>query len=195
MNRCYVFLGVGSSGAPPTSLTRWGSLTDAMLRRCVGSSGAELKDSSPNPYYLHLQERRMNRCSTVGSSGAEAPVLERLCLDSNEASNRPMVSSLSPSYHPVLLTSLLFMCKSSDASWISIVGSSDSVNFISASAQCTKCSDTCTDGTVGSSDGVFSFFSSRLQLGSLLQLNILNILNMPLLIAPKYMLTPHFCYK
>jgi hypothetical protein len=42
----------------------------------------------------------------------------------------------------------------------------------------------CTDGTVGSSDGVFFLpFYSRLQLGSLLQLNILNILNMPLLIA------------
>jgi hypothetical protein len=42
-----------------------------------------LKDSSPKPYCLHLQERRMNRYSTVGSCGAEAPVLARLYLDSN----------------------------------------------------------------------------------------------------------------
>jgi hypothetical protein len=48
-------------------------------------------------------------------------------------------------------------------------------------------------GTVGLSGGVlFSSFSSCLQLGSLLQLNILN---MPSLIAPKYILSPHFWYK
>jgi hypothetical protein len=41
----------------------------------------------------------------------------------------------------------------------------------------------------------FSFFSSRLQLGFLLQLSILNILNMPLLIASKYILSPQICYK
>jgi hypothetical protein len=42
---------------------------------------------------------------------------------------------------------------------------------------------------------LFPSFSSRLQLGSLLQLNILNILNMPLLIASKYILNPQICYK
>jgi hypothetical protein len=41
----------------------------------------------------------------------------------------------------------------------------------------------------------FPSFPSRLQLGFLLQLNILNILNMPLLIASKYILSPQFCYK
>jgi hypothetical protein len=51
------------------------------------------------------------------------------------------VSSLSPLDHLVLLASLLFLCKSFDASRILTVGSSDDVNFISASAQCTKCSD------------------------------------------------------
>jgi hypothetical protein len=60
-------------------------------------------------------------------------------------------------------------------------------------AQCTRCSDAmhrwyrrfirwC----------LFPSFSSRPQLGSLLQLNILN---MPSLIASKYILSPHFCYK
>jgi hypothetical protein len=39
----------------------------------------------------------------------------------------------------------------------------------------------------------FPSFSSRLQLGSLLQLNILHILNMPLLIASKYILSPQIC--
>jgi hypothetical protein len=66
-----------------------------------------LKTLRPKPYCLHLQDCRLNRCSTIGSSSAEAPVLVRLCLDSNEASDRPTVSQLRPSVHPVLLTSLL----------------------------------------------------------------------------------------
>jgi hypothetical protein len=41
----------------------------------------------------------------VGSSGAKALVFMRLCLDSNEASDRPMVSPLRPSDHLVLLPS------------------------------------------------------------------------------------------
>jgi hypothetical protein len=64
-----------------------------------------LKDLSPKPYCPHLQERRMNCCSTVDSSGSEAPVLAHLCLDSNEASDIPMMSSVRPSDHPVLLRS------------------------------------------------------------------------------------------
>jgi hypothetical protein len=76
------------------------------------------------------------------------------------------VSSLRPSDHPVLLSSLLFLCKSSDSSSILTVESSDGVNFISAFAQCTYSSDDCTDacylGTIGSSNGVLSFsFLSR----------------------------------
>jgi hypothetical protein len=71
-----------------------------------------LKESSPKPYYPHLRERRINHYPTVGSSGAEAPVLARLCLDSNLASNEPTVSFLRPSDHPVLLSSLL-LCNSS----------------------------------------------------------------------------------
>jgi hypothetical protein len=42
---------------------------------------------------------------------------------------------------------------------------------------------------------LFFFASSRLQLGSLLQLNMLNMLNMPLLIASKYIVSPQFCCK
>jgi hypothetical protein len=44
----------------------------------------------------------MNHYFTVGSSGAEALVLARLCLHSNEASDRPTVSILRPSDHSVL---------------------------------------------------------------------------------------------
>jgi hypothetical protein len=107
---------------------------------------------------MHLQERQMNRCFTIGSSGAEGFSLARLCLDSNEASDRPTVSTLRPSDHPVLLSSLLFLCNSSGATRNGTVGSS---NGALAFTQCTNSSDHCTDacylGTVGSSDDVFSF--------------------------------------
>jgi hypothetical protein len=107
---------------------------------------------------MHLQERRMNRCFTVGSSGAEAPVLARLCLDSNEALDRPTVSTLMPSDHPVLLSSLLILCNSSDATRKWTVGSSDGAFVFT---QCTNSSDHSTDacylGAVGSFDGFLSF--------------------------------------
>jgi hypothetical protein len=83
----------------------------------AGSSGAEdsalkspLLDStrpSDRPT-LHLDQG-------VGSSGAEGFILARPCMNSNWASDRPMVSPLRPSDHPVLLSSLLFLCNSSDA--------------------------------------------------------------------------------
>jgi hypothetical protein len=74
----------------------------------------------------------MNRCSTVGSSGAEAPVLVHLCLDSNEASDRPMVSTLRPSDH-------LVPC----------------LRFFFSATRLTLLKK----WTIGSSDGVFSFLS------------------------------------
>jgi hypothetical protein len=116
-----------------------------------------LKDSSPNPYCLHLQECRMNHCFTVGSSDAKAPALARLCLDSNEASDRSTVSTLRPSDHLMLLSSLL-LCNSSNATRKLTVGSSDGALVFT---QCTNSSDHFTDacylGTIGSSDDVFSF--------------------------------------
>jgi hypothetical protein len=73
------------------------------------------------------------------------------------------VSTLRPSDHPVLLSSLLLLCNSSDATKKWTVGSSDGALVFT---QCTNSSDDCTDtcylGTVGSSDDVFSFsFLSR----------------------------------
>jgi hypothetical protein len=95
----------------------WHNCSDAMHRRCIGSSGAEdsalksplLASNWPSDRpTLHLDQG-------VGSSGAEGFVLARLCLDSNWASDRPTVSPLRPSDHPGLLSSLLFLCNSSDA--------------------------------------------------------------------------------
>jgi hypothetical protein len=128
---------------PSTSLSRCRAAdTTAPTHYTDGASDHPvLKDSSPKPYCLHLQERRMNRCSTVSSCGAEAPVLARLYLDSNWASDRPTMSSLTPSDHLVLLSSLLFLCNSSDATMKGTIGSSGGIKLAPIVAQCTKCSD------------------------------------------------------
>jgi hypothetical protein len=95
----------------------WHNCSDAMYRRCVGSSGAEdsalksplLASTRPSDRLtLHLVQG-------VGSSGAEGFVLARLCMNSNWVSDRPTGSPLRPSDHPVLLSSSLFLCNSSDA--------------------------------------------------------------------------------
>jgi hypothetical protein len=93
----------------------------------TGSSGAE-DPASKSP--LLASNRPSDRPTLhldqgVGSSGAEGFVLARLYLDSSWASDRPMVSPLRPSDHPVLLSSLLFLCNSSDATRKWTVGSSD----------------------------------------------------------------------
>jgi hypothetical protein len=94
----------------------WHNCSDAMHRRCVGSSDAE--DSALKSPLL-ASTRPLDRLTLhldqgVGSSGAEGFVLAHLCMNSNWVSDRPTVSSLRPSDHPVLLSSLLFLCNSSD---------------------------------------------------------------------------------
>jgi hypothetical protein len=105
----------------------WHNCSDAIHRRCVSSSGAEdlaaksflLASTRPSDRpMLHLDQG-------VGSSGAEGFILAHLCLDSNWASNRSMVSTLRPSDHPVLPSSLLFLCNSSDATRKCTVSSFD----------------------------------------------------------------------
>jgi hypothetical protein len=105
----------------------WHNWSDAMHRRCVGSSDAE-DSASKSP--LLTSNRPSDRPTLhldqgIGSSGAEGFVLARLCLDSNWASDRPTVFPLRLSDHPVLLYSLLFLCNSSDATRKWTVGSSD----------------------------------------------------------------------
>jgi hypothetical protein len=105
----------------------WHNCSDAIHGRSVGSSGAE----DPTTKSSLLASTRPSDRPTlpldqgVGSSGAEGFVLVHLCLDLNEASDRPTVSPLRPSDHLVLLSSLLFLCNSSDASRNWTVGSSD----------------------------------------------------------------------
>jgi hypothetical protein len=111
----------------------WHNCSDAMHRRCVGSSGAEDPTSkSPLLAYNWPSNRpTLPLDQSIGSSGAEGFVLARLCMNSNWASDRPMVSPLRPSDHTVLLSLLLFLCNSSD-----------------------DCTDTCCIDTVCLADGV-----------------------------------------
>jgi hypothetical protein len=105
----------------------WHNCSDAIHWWCVGSSGAEdLATKSPLLAFTQPSDKStLPLDQGVGSSGAEGFVLARLCLDSNWASDRPTVSSLRPSDHPVLLSSLLFLCNLSDATRSWTVGSSD----------------------------------------------------------------------
>jgi hypothetical protein len=68
------------------------------------------------------------------------------------------MSPLGPSDHPVLLSSLLFLCNSSDTTKKWTVGSSDgTLGFTLCTNSYDDCTDACYIDTVGSSDGVFSF--------------------------------------
>jgi hypothetical protein len=64
----------------------------------------------------------------VGSSGVEGFVLTRLCHVQTRSSDRPTVRSNGPSVHPVLVSSWLQLCNSSDATRMWAVGSSDGAN-------------------------------------------------------------------
>jgi hypothetical protein len=105
----------------------WHNCSGAMHRRCVGSSGAEdLASKSPLFAFTQPSDRpTLHLDQGVGSSGTEGFVLARLCMNSNWASDRPTVSPLRPSDHLVLLSSLLLLCNSSDATRKETVGSSD----------------------------------------------------------------------
>jgi hypothetical protein len=135
----------------------WHNCSDAIHRWCVGSSGAEdpAAKSSLLAFTRPSDRPTLPLDQGVGSSGAEDSVLARLCLDSNWASDRPTVSSLRPSDHPVLLSLLLFLRNSSDATRKRTVGSSDgSYGFNQCTSSSYNCTDACYIGTVGSSDGV-----------------------------------------
>jgi hypothetical protein len=105
----------------------WHNCSDAIHRQCVGSSGAEDLAAKSSLYAASWPSDRpiLSLDQGVGSSGAEGFVLARLYMNSNWASDRPTVSSLRPSNHPVLQSSLLFLCKSSDATRKWTVRSSD----------------------------------------------------------------------
>jgi hypothetical protein len=105
----------------------WHNCSDAIHRRCVSSSGAEdpAAKSSLLAFTRPSDRPTLPLDQGIGSSGAEDFFLARLCLNSNWASDRLTVSSLRPSDHLVLLSSLLFLYNLSDATRKWTVGSSD----------------------------------------------------------------------
>jgi hypothetical protein len=105
----------------------WHNFSNAIHWRCVGSSSVEDPTAKSSLLaFTRLSDRpTLPLDQGVGSSSAEGFVLARLCLDSNWVSDRPTMSSLRPSDHSVLLSSLLFLCNSSDATRNWTVGSSD----------------------------------------------------------------------
>jgi hypothetical protein len=135
----------------------WHNCSDAMHRWCVRSSSAEDPASkSPLLAFTRPSDRpTLHLDKGVRSSDAEGFVLARLCMNSNWASDRPTVSTLRPSDHPVLLSSLLFLCNSSDATRNWTIGSSSIPNSSD------DCTDACYLGTIGSPDDVFSSFFLR----------------------------------
>jgi hypothetical protein len=129
-----------------------------------------LKSSKLAALYLELKDCQMNRRGGSGSSGATTSILARLCLflidhQIERLSNQPDHQFIRCHY---LLLLRLF-----------------------------HSSDACRNWTVGSSDCVFCCFLCFFNLPSL-ELNIpsLNIqpLNIPSLIASKYIWSPHFFY-
>jgi hypothetical protein len=179
------------------SLSHWGSLTE-LLRFYAPTHRRFIRCWRP-----HGQIVSISFHATVGWTTADPsihPVLKasswRVCLVQTWTPDRLTIPSTGPSVHPTLLSSWLLFSNSSDTTKKGTVASSDSVKLTLVVTQCTKCSDAmhwwyhrfiqwC----------LLPSISSRLQLGSLLQLNILKILNMPLLIASKYILSPQICYK
>jgi hypothetical protein len=89
----------------------WQNCCGAMLRRYVGLSCAEGLASKSVLLASNRPSDRPTLCldQGVGSSSAEGFVLARLCMNSNWASDIPTGSTLRPSDHPVLLSSLLFL--------------------------------------------------------------------------------------
>jgi hypothetical protein len=156
MNQCYPFQGVGSSGAPSTSLSRWGSLTELLRRyapthhrfiRCwrprgqivsvsfhatVGWTTANpsvhpvLKASSWRVSVLFKHDHRIDRRFPP----MDRRFIRRCCLRGSSSPIHPVQLESTPSVHPTVCVN-----------WASFT-------------YCTKCTDACTAGTVGSSDGV-----------------------------------------
>jgi hypothetical protein len=110
----------------------WQNCSDAIHRRCIGSSSAEGLLAKTSLYATSWPSDipKLSLTQGAGSSGAEEVVLAHLCLDSNWASDRLTVSSLRLLDHPVLLALLFLLCNSSGASRKRTVGSSDGVKFI-----------------------------------------------------------------
>jgi hypothetical protein len=163
MNRCYPFQGVGSSGAPPTSLSRWGSLTELLrryalthlrfiwcwrprnqivsvsLHATVGWTATDpsvhtvLKASSWRVSVLFKHDHRIDRRFPP----MDRRFIWRCFLCGSSSPIHPTQQGTGPSVHPTV------------SSWLQSLRSVPSAPTL------------CTDGTVGSSNDVFFLPSFR----------------------------------
>jgi hypothetical protein len=166
-------------------------LLTLLLRRTIGSSGAEdpavktLLLASTRPSDELLMTRPFIRCYCVDLGASLS------CLNSTTRWTDGSLQWSVGSFDSTIFAALF--PNSSDAIRKGTVGSSGSIKLTLVVARCTKYSDAmhrwCRRFIQRC---LFPSFSSRLQLGSLLQLNILS---MPSLIAPKYILSPHFAMR
>jgi hypothetical protein len=152
MNRCYHFSAIGSSGATSTSLSRWDPLTQLIRRH----------KSTHRRFIRCWRTPRQNQIvcifETIGWTAAPPSVLPALKLQSWRVSiliqTKRQIDRRCPHldrriircYCLLQLSSL----QSSDTITKWTVGSSDGANCIWPSAQCTKCTDSCTEGRVPS---------------------------------------------
>jgi hypothetical protein len=167
----------------------WHNCSYSMHRRCVGSSGAEdPATKSPLLAFTRPSDRpTLHLDQGVRSSGVQGFVLAHLCLDSNWASDRP---TCPPSDRRIIRCYCLRCSSSATRPTHPEIGSSvhPTVPMVSTSVL------TCPTIALMLAISVpsvhptclFPSFSSHIQLGSLLQLNILN---MSLLLSSKYILS------
>jgi hypothetical protein len=129
----------GGINSPRHQTSRWLTATE---KASVGWTDARFSRASVHPVPLpchlaveilwHNYSDAIHRRS-IGSSGAEDPATKSSLLASTRPSDRPTlpldqgvgISTLRPSDHPVLLSSLLFLCNSSDATRKCTIDSSD----------------------------------------------------------------------
>jgi hypothetical protein len=146
MNRCYHFKAIGSSGAPSTSLSHWYPLTQLIWRihwRTVGSSGAEglltntllLASSWPSDRPMLLPTKASVHLVLLDLSWRVSVLIQIECRIDRRC---PHLDCQIIRCYCLLQ---FFSFQLSDAIRVCTIGSSDGVNLVWPSAQCTKCTD------------------------------------------------------
>jgi hypothetical protein len=206
MNRCYLFQGVGSSDAPPTSLSRWDSLTQ-LLRRYTLTVRRSIQCWRPCDQVVSVScfcDRRIDRCFLFTKASVH------LVLKGSSWHVSVWIQTerrIDRRCHHLDRRIIWWycLCCSSSATRLTLLGNGPSVHptvprVLPSVPTCLTIALTLAvlmSSVHPTVSFLFLFFLrvADLQLGSLLQLNIHNILNMPLLIASKYILSPQICYN
>jgi hypothetical protein len=194
MNRCYPFQGVGSSGAPPTSHSRWGSLTE-LLRHYALTVRWIIRCWRP-----HSQIVSVSFHATVGWTAADPSVHPMLKAPSWHVfvliQTERRIDRRCPLLDRRIIRCYYLRCSSSAIHLAHLETWPSDHSTMSASIYLLRSVPTtptlCTDGVVGSSGGVFSSpFLRVFNLDLCFNLTYLTCHHL----ASKNILSPHFCYK